>query len=346
MKLPLSYRAGTLVLGATFMLAACGGSDGVIVMGSLPPAPTPLPAASTPATTMNSTTSKDVAAQALFASDGLTGRASNANTVVAGMTNDVTGVVDTSLKQMDRAMRLGVVSRAIGVNNVLTINCAQGGTATLNIRTANSRQFSTGDVVSIAASNCVDGTQTANGTITVTFTNVTGTPSSTSAWSATMTMAFDNVTVNDETVARAANGNLNLVYNQTAFRNASFSLTTDSLQVQRTRAGVTTNRTLTGFNTSGSVNGDTFTYRTAFTLEGNFPRLGQGSYNVTTTQDFVQQSGNNPSQGTLRVAASDGSVVTLTAVDSTSVNVATDSNGDGTAEETVTTTWGELGTLV
>jgi len=238
---------------------------------------------------------------------------------------------------------LAFISRATGLSNTLTINCEQGGTATITLTAADTGQVSRGDNALITANNCADGNDTANGAINLTFDNITGTPSSTSAWGAGMTVRFTNFSYDEGDEANTANGALTLVYNQTARRTATFSLTGPTVQLLSVEDGDVTDRRLTGFNTSGSLNGDVLTYRTSFVLAGeDLPRLGDGPYTVATTTDFIQQEGSNPNAGVLTVTASDRSSLTLTTLSEENVSLALDDNGDGVADLSTTTTWDTL----
>jgi len=335
MKFPSFYRPGALALGAAFILAACSGGESMV------PAATVAATGSTPA--ISAANAQAVAAQAMFASDGLSSKASSDSTIVAGQALDAasTGVVDAALQQVDKVAR-GFFNKTLALVDTLSLKCPQGGTANIKVNAKNTQQFAAGDSIVVQASNCDDADKIANGTITINFNEVTGTPSANSAWSAKISLDFNNVSFKQPDMSRSANGKLTLDYNQTAFRVATFSLSSDSLQLSRTAAGTSTAPTLTKMNTSGSVNGATFMYRTSFTVAGNFPQLGQQTLTVTTPTDFVQQAGLDPSQGVLKVTASDGSNLTLTAVSPARVNIGVDLNGDGTVDLTMPTTWDQL----
>lgn len=325
-----SFRRSAMMACGTFaLLTGCGGGggDGGMAAGSADSGSTALPNSS-----INAANSSVVASQALTASSALNSQTSGSGS----------GLANTSVKQLNKALGIAFLNRAAGLTNTLTINCPQGGTATITLKAANTQQVSSGDSVLVSADSCIDGTDTANGTININFTNVSGKPSSTSPWNGTMNVSFTDFTFDDGTASKTANGALTLAYDQTAARVATFSLTGDTLRLRSTENGTVTERALSGFNTSGSMNGDLFTYRTGFTLSSDAPPLSQSPYTVTTLTDFTQQESSNPSQGALKVTASDGSSLTLTTLDTTNVNIALDSNGDGTAEQTTTTTWSAL----
>lgn len=319
MKLHSSCRSATVAFGSALVLAACGGSGN-------------------PEMTVAGVSTVNAAGSTASTAAGLN---TNPQAAAPGA-----ALVKTSLKQLNRVLGIAFLQRTIGLSNTLTVSCAQGGTATLILNAASGSQLSAGDSVQLTADNCVDGTDMANGAITIDFVDVTGRPSSTSAWNATLALGFNNFSYDDGDEANTANGTLNLTYDQTAARTATFNITSDTLQLQEVEDGVTTNNTLSAFNASGSVNGDIFTYRTGFTLDGDVPNLGNGPYTVATSTDFVQQEGSNPSQGVLQVTASDGAAFVLTALDPVNVNLTVDRNGDGVVDQNTTTTWDELENVV
>lgn len=319
-----SCRSAATAFGMAAALVACGGGGGDgLGLGA---------AAGSGDSTINAANSTAVASQALLASGELNSRTDGSGG----------GLVQESIRQLDKALGIAFLDRAIGLTNTLVVNCAQGGSATITLNAASTRQVSSGDSVLVSADNCIDGTDSANGAIRIDFTNVTGRPSSTDAWNGTMTVNFTDFTFDDGNESNTANGGLTLTYDQTAARTATFSLTGDSLRVQTAEDGIVAERELSAFNTSGSVNGDVFTYRTGFTLSGDLENLGESPFTVNTLTDFLQQESSNPSQGALQVTAGDGSSLTLTTLDTTNVNIAVDSDGDGTAEQNTTTTWNAL----
>jgi hypothetical protein len=336
-----SCLPATAVLGSALLLAACGGSDSATTSAPATPASTTTMSASS----INSSNMKDIAANALHASGGLnlqsnaaTGSGTSSGTNLTGP-----GVAVASANQLQTAQTAQAVSQL----PTITLNCNQGGTATLQLNTASRSRISSGDNLSLNANNCVQNTDRVNGGVNINVTNLTGTPSSTSVWNAALGITFTNFTFDDGRGFDGLNGDLALSFNQTAPRIATFGLTSNSLTLVDTRPGSTVQRTLTAFSTTGSVNSNVFTYRTNFTLAGdNIPALGSGTFTVNTTKDFVQQRGSAPSEGALVVKASDNTSLTLTTVDSSTVNIAADTTGDGVVDSTFATTWTELKSLL
>jgi hypothetical protein len=336
-----SFLPATALLGSALVLTACGGSDSTMGQAAATPASTSTMSASS----INSTNMKGIAANALHASGGLN---QQSNTATGSGTSPATnlagpGMAVASANQLQTAQTAQAVSQLPTV----TLNCNQGGTATLQLNTASRSRIASGDSVSLSANNCVQDADRVNGAVAVNVANLTGTPSSTSVWSAALGITFTNFTFDDGRGFDGLNGDISLSFNQTAPRIANFGLTSNSLKLVDTRPGSTVERTLTAFSTTGSVNSNVFTYRTSFTLAGeNIPALGSGTFNVNTTKDFVQQRGSAPSEGVLVVKASDNTSLTLTTVDSSTVNIAADTTGDGVVDSTFATTWTELASLL
>jgi hypothetical protein len=233
---------------------------------------------------------------------------------------------------------------AVGVTTSKTTNCPGSGTIAATYVMASSTAVSTGDSVSITANNCVDGTTKINGGLAIRFNSIHGTPSSTAAWDASMTLTYTNLSMTDSGITESVNGDLTLNYNQTADSSASFGASGSSLSTTTTTARGTSSRTLTAYNYSGSVTAaGLYTFHDDFTFAGNLPRLGNNvQYTVKTLVDFQQQSGNYPSQGKLKITATDNTSLTLTVLNNTTVQIDLDTNGDGVIDNTYTKTWAEL----
>jgi hypothetical protein len=337
MNVHTSFLPATAVLGSTLILAACGGSDST--MSSAPA--TPAFTTTTSASSINSANMKDIAANALHASGGLNKESNAAASPGTSSSTNLTGpgVAVASVNQLQTAQ----TAQAASQFPTVTVNCNQGGTATIQLNTASRSRISTGDNLSISGNNCVQGTDRLDGTVSINVAGLTGTPSSTSVWNAALGITFTNFTFDDGRGFDGLNGDLALTFNQTAPRVATFGLTSNSLTLVDNREGSTVERKLTAFSTTGFVNSNVFTYRTNFTLAGqNIPALGSGTFTVNTTKDFVQQRGSAPSEGVLIVKASDNTSLTLTTIDSTTVNIAADTTGDGVVDSTFATSWTEL----
>lgn len=347
MTISTSRATKAILIGATLLLAACGGGGGST--GSANGSGT---GSSTPVTgvAITSANSKDVSSQVYSASQGLNNQVTSTPGIVTAVSTsgNGSGLLDAALQQLYLALEHQSASLPVSVTATDTASCSGGGSVTFTATAANSSTVSAGDQVTINTSNCVEGTVKMNGSLHMVFNSITGTPSMTSAWSAALGLTFTgfSVTENFTGASNTATGDLALTYNQSGLNNASFSGSGNSLQMHIVNGASTTDYTLTSYNYSGSVTpANLYTYRANFTVNGNFPRLGNATYVVHTTTDFKQQRGSYPSQGVMTVTAGDNSSLKFTVVNTNTVQLGLDKSSDGVIEETITTTWSELDSL-
>lgn len=342
MKLNSRNTASGFAIASSMLLAACGGG------GNSGSTASTLPNTQTaPGITISN--SKDVGAQAYSGADALNSQVSTGSSLVTGVSTDIgnSGLIDTTLRQLHLALDKPVANLAVGVSTSTTENCSGGGTVSITKNIANAPNLSAGDTVFITSNNCVEDGAKLNGTLKIVVTSFSGTFSNNSAWNASFGINFTDFSIEAGGIADAAHGDLALTYNQTTLGVVSFSANGKSLQVRSVKGKSTTDRTLTNYTYSGSANGsNVYTYRANFTLSGNLGKLGNASYTVKTITDFKEQIGSFPSTGALVVTAADKSSVTLTVLNSTTVQLAVDKNGDGQIDETTTSTWAELNSLL
>jgi hypothetical protein len=345
----MKLRSTKIILGTTIssaiLLTACGGGGGNGGTTSAAPS-TPSTTQTAPSITVSN--SKDVAAQGYSGTEALNSQVSSGSGMVTGVSTSTAGggLIDAAIQQLYLAVDNAGPNLAVGVTTSKTINCPGGGTASGTVSYASASTMTAGDTISLTGNNCVMSGMKLNGTINIAVTAASGTPSISSAWSATLALTMTKFSVDTGGEVNTGTGDVTVTYNQTGLNTATFSANGKSLQVQTTKGTSTTDRTLTGYSYSGSRDSSgTYTYRSNFTLNGNFAKLGNATYDVKTTTDFKQKLGSFPTAGVLVVTAADKSSLTLTVVNSTTVKLDVDKNGDGTIDDSTTTTWTELNAL-
>ncbi len=346
MPISISRIPAAVLIVTTILLTACGGGGGT--SGST----SGQAGSSTPVTgvAITSANSRDVGTQVYSASQGLNNQVTSTPAIVTAVSTsgNGTGILDAVVQQIYFALRHPSPGVAVGVTATETVPCSGGGSATIAATVANTATFSSGDRINVNAGNCVEGTIKMNGVMDIVFNSVMGTPSGTSAWSASLGITFNafSVTENFTGTSNTATGDLALAYNQSGLNNASFSGSGNALQMHVVNGASTTDYTLSAYAYSGSVDPtNLYTYHSDFTVSGNIPRVGNASYVVRTTTDFKQQRGSYPSQGVMTITASDHSSLRFTVLNATSVQLGVDKNGDGTMDDTISTTWAELKSL-
>ncbi len=326
-----------LGLGCSLLLTACGGGSGG---GSS----TPAPAATT---LISSANSQEVSANAYSAADSLNGQAGGSADFVTGVSVSTPsrGLIALSLQQLYRAVEnRAAPDLAVGVTTSRTMPCPYGGTSAITAAIASSVSMSAGDSFTMSTNNCkMDPTTTLNGGLTMVFNTVTGIPSATSAWSATFGAAFVAFSVTEGGETSTANGDMTVKLVQVNAQDMSISATGNSLKMGTSQNGVSTEVTMKNYSYSGAMKAGVLSYSVNFSMSGNLPKLGAVDYAVKTSTEFKQAiTAKFPSQGVMTVTAADHSAITLTVIDGGNVSVGLDKNGDGSIDETVTSTWTAL----
>jgi len=235
------------------------------------------------------------------------------------------------------------------VNNLatgVTINntgaCSGGGTISVTVSEAISGTVSNGDSMSVTANSCSENGRTINGRIDYGFSNLSGTISSSSAWSGSVALKYSNVTLRTGGFTIGADGDMSLSYNQSSYQHATSAISGSSIQMDLTKSdGTVGQRKLTNYQLNASVNGSSNT-SIQFYVDWQFSKLGNINFTVTTRTPFQATGAENRSAGSTTVTAANKSSATLTAIDSTNVRIDIDSNGDGAIDQTINTTWADL----
>lgn len=343
MKTHIMKASSAVAFVSALLLSACGGGGGG-GEGAAAPAPAQAPS------TVTSANAIDVAANAYAAAGVINGEATGGPVLIASTSTNVSsgtaskGIIDVTLKQIYKVVD-AKSSGSLQINETTAQQyaCTTSGTVTYSVTAAASGAVSNGDSITMTAANCVEGTVVMNGTFKVEFVAVSGTPSATSPWSATLKSTYTDFSVSDGTDGVSISGDMTMNINQVSPTNISYSVSGSSFVVTSTSGGITTTENLSGFSFSGSYINDEYTSTSEFTMTGTFPNLGTVSYVVTINTPFKQMASDSyPYQGLMTVTATDKSSVRLNVIDNTSVQIQIDKDGDGMYEETTTTTWAEL----
>lgn len=324
-----------LPLLSSLLLAACGGGGGDSPATS-----------STNTSTLTASNVQAVSAQAVSGSNGINGGASSSSLVTGvSVSTTRTGLIDAALQQVYKGAALAPAGNLVtGVTiNRGPLNCSGGGTISVSLTAAVSGTVSNDDSMSISATNCVENGAKLNGGFSLTFSNMTGTFGTYSAWGATMAFKFSKFSVEENNEISGLNGDLALAFVQHAYQDVTFTASGTSLQSTLVRNAATiVNQTLTAFNDSGTIKSTAHTFNTNFTFTNNLATTGTTSYLVKTINTFARTGTSYPYTGKMTITAADKSIATVTALDSTNVRIELDNGGDGTIDQTINTTWAAL----
>lgn len=345
MKTPSITTTFIVAFIAALSLSACGGGGGG-GGGSGAPA-----AATQPSSTVTSANAPDVAANAFAAAAMLNGAATDGPVPILSNSADASGgmkgkgVIDETLRQINKvldAKSAGNLSIRAAATYEEPLACTTSGTVIVTVTEAISGAVSNGDSITWTANNCVEGALRINGSFRVEFSNISGTPSSTSAWGATLRVTYSNFNLSEGSESVTIHGDMTIAFSQASSTNASYNISGTSFSVTATSAGVTSSQTLSAFIYNANYASGVYTFRSDFTISGTFPTLGLASYVVKTNIPFKQREGSYPHEGSMTVTATDNTSLRLNVIDSVNVQIQLDKNGDGIYEESTSMTWTAL----
>lgn len=272
--------------------------------------------------------------------------------VVVGGAAQTPSLANFARRQIGRFVALGYTpgaDSAMGITQSLTLTCdtpASGTAGSISVKwndADNSLTFTSGDTLSATLNNCyssADG-QTVSGGFALTGFTVTGNPQTLgTAWSATATFTFTNLSITDASGTQTANGGFTYSGSTQDGITITTSLKGSSVSIQKS-GGATL--TLEGFDLSGTDDQNTTEYTLSGTGRVSDSTVGgYVTFFISSVAPLQGSGGLNPRLGNITITGANNSSVTLIALDTTNVQLKVDANGDGIAETTVAKTWSQL----
>jgi hypothetical protein len=229
--------------------------------------------------------------------------------------------------------------------------CPSGGTVSgqLDDRDGN-LDVSPGDVATLTFTNCRDGSDTLNGSVTVGFTAVNAT-----ATQITATLSFSGLSAVTSDGSLSLNGGLSLNYSEQLNGNSTTTLTIASggLTSRVVAANPPYDETLTlsgGLTLVETVDlaavppGGSVPGLSTLTVNGTAASsLLNGTINITTVTPVKAYDADlYPREGQILVTGAANSKLRMTALNATTVRLELDANGDGTFEQVTDKLWSEI----
>ena len=333
----------TVALAASLatLLTACGGGGSAGGAGQ--------PAAGAPASTLSVitlNTSTTAAANAYDAASSLQEAAETSGAFVTGVSvsrpTDGVARIAVDLFQRTAAKRSTPILTGVEFSEP----CEGGGNLAFNTTVKNEDKISSGDRVSLVATNCVIDGASLNGRISLAINSLTGEVSSFGAYAVDMSVIFADFMVNDGEEVIGVAGDMNIAFGQTDSSNNTFGLRGNSLSVSLSRGNaVVARRTLTGYDGLTTTKNGVSLTGLDYGLYGTSSVLGEANVEVRTLRPFLRNPGFYPSSGILIVNGA-ASSVTLRVIDSTSVQLDFSERGDGVITSSRVMTWAELETNI
>lgn len=321
----------SLSVASLLLLSACGGG------GSSSPN-----VAAAPVSTLSqisAANSTQVASNAYAANSSIGNSSTGVGSLLTGVSVDGTtpGVVTPALALFKRAYANSAPALLTGVSG--TQACAGGGTIAVSGTTAGTSGPANGDKLNMTASHCIESGMTIDGTLAMTFSNVSGNVFGSGAGAATIDMTFTNFSVAEGTTSDTVTGDMKLVMSQTAAGNVNLAISGTSLQSVELKAGAkVSDFRISDYTAAIAGSGNIFSVSANYAVAGTFGSLGQVSYTVKTLQPFVAGASGVPSAGSMIVNGA-ASSVTATIVPASKVRLDYSAKGDGVITQTNTVDW-------
>jgi hypothetical protein len=312
------------------LLSACGGGGGGGGgTAGAPPVQTATPSAIT-------------AANATRAASNAYGAIMVLNTTTASLPSLLTSI---PVPIDDVSVLSPVYALSRYVRNLLLVNrfvtqarqCSQGGSVNIEVSLRDANMISNGDTLSMTAKDCILDEGTVNGTMKVTYSNLSSDFSSSLTSTATLEVQFSNFNITRGSDMASLDGDLKMALNQNNTGSSLRTISGKSLQTTERHAGASINRTLTDYTVSTTATRTATASTPSFTLSGNTAALGPFSYTVKNVQPFDSVSIIRPSNGAL-VVSEGGASATATVVGN-GVRVDFSGKGDGSVTQTTTLNW-------
>lgn len=264
---------------------------------------------------------------------------------VAAEFSGATGIVSVRpsvISKIDGSFATAITTRTASGNVPIppTVEgCLEGGTTTLSGEIADpiTPAFTQGDYFDIVYANCNDGFSTVNGSLYYVVDAFSGDLLS-GQYDLTMTATFTDFQIATAADTIVSNGDVTVRLNSLQFPFVTASTSGDSLTVDANQSS----HSLTNF--AGFFTQDVDAAPSPFN-QGSLGTIDStdlpGIIDYSTPVEFVGFVGEYPSEGEFLVVAENSSV-RLIALDNVNIQLEVDTDGNGTVDEVINSTWAEL----
>jgi hypothetical protein len=324
-------RSVLLAIAAVFVGACGGGGGGDSSSGGNNPPPPPTSGEIT--VDNGDDVARSVVTSAEFVKDfGLPS--------VAGPVPTPTGVDSQPRSQLaeviGRGLRRGITAmRTIAEESQETINCTLGGNIEVTANITTDGELTPGDTVSIVYNACAETTGTTEGAVDMTVTDSTG-EITIPPFSVGLDVVMTGVSLAQDDSTVSADGAFSAVLSAETEEDLSIDLSGAELATAVGGDGIT----LQDFSINESFDLSAGTNSRAYT--GTMASDALGTFDFDTSATFTGPSGEAPDAGELLIQADDGSTARVTAVEGGNATVGVDTDGDGTDDDVIDTTWADL----
>ena len=249
-----------------------------------------------------------------------------------------------------QALRLGqLFARSpqllTGVTTTDTLGCSGGGNITVRATDVNGNEaVDAGDSGVLTANNCVEGGATISGTLSISFSAVSGNLDS-DVYSATVSITMQGLAASGAGGSATGNGSFTIAIASNSATSGSIDMLVPSLVLTGNLGGVNDTITLQDYHlvTSTALSGGRL--RTSTTVSGGMSSnsVAGGLVTLSTVQPLVEfETDAYPSSGQLLASGANGTRMRLTVQSTTSVLLELDADGNGSYETNAIRTWDAL----
>jgi len=239
---------------------------------------------------------------------------------------------------------LSGVAKAASPSNLFATNaglalCAVSGTVDVEVTITNPLTPSVGDQYRFAFEACDEGTGTVtSGSMVITITALGG-DLATGEFLLGTRIELTALQITEDGETSSANGTVSIEIDTTMAPITTITVSASAL------ATTTEGMVETVTDLTVTISEDQGMFPTAVTVETSFtissPRIG-GDVVVSTSLVLQSTGAEYPFVGELRIMAAGNAVIVLIAVDSNSVRLEVDVDGDGAMDDSIDTTWDEI----
>lgn len=215
--------------------------------------------------------------------------------------------------------------------------CTDGGTVTVSFNDQDNDQApSVGDSMTLSFSNCAEFGETANGSLSVDITELSGDiVNGIGPWRFAMVVTLDNLSISSDTGTGTIAGQMTVAISGNADVEARAELSIDTLTAEDSSGNA-----VRMDNISIVVLGDANIQEDSVTINGTITISDYGVVTLTTIEPLRQRAMDlYPYAGSIRLTGADNTSVMLTVIDEVRVRLDVDADGDGIAETMIETTW-------
>lgn len=218
-----------------------------------------------------------------------------------------------------------------------TSPCSVGGNVTLSGDISSTQTLTAGDTIVFAFDACDDGVIVVAGTFELTITSFVGDfVGGSFAFNVDATLTDFRITENGMTGA-AIDGTVSLGLDLTSAPSLGLSVSASDLTVSQGMSA----HTLEAFMLSQVSDAVTGAY--TLTMSGRATSSDfMGAVDFSTPVALESLDGGNPFTGRVEISGRAGATITVIVLDSTSVRLEVDADGDGTVDQFIDTTWDAL----